>query len=384
MAFVVPALDSCISSASHVPNYSLCLPDQSRRVQLATHLSITDRRHGKLPLFKSDLSPTMADHRSSAIETKMPKTVKVPHLGGIDVSYRMPKPYRQYKPTVVLINSFSATAEVYREQFANEKLTDVMNLVAIEPLGHGDTRAKVSETFTYWDSAIMAIQALDALGIKQTFVLGMSQGGWIAARMALYAPNRISGLILLSTAMDSENERTTKLGSWDGYAELTPLVTSLTSKTEVNDFEPSDDYCNYLVDNGFGKDVDADTRKLWTEIVKKNYQGDAGRKRFREAAVNVRDRDSLHSRLTNIKCPVIWLQGDQDVLFSVKIAEEEIKMFDQSPEPRLIAVKGGPHLISWTHAEEVNTALLEFVSKHSQGMKPSGRALREAVGMVEM
>ena len=80
---------------------------------------------------------------------------------------------------------------MFKAQFADEKLADVMNLVAIEPLGHGDTRAKASETFTYWDSAIMAIQAMDALGIKKAFALGMSQGGWIAARMALYAPDRV-------------------------------------------------------------------------------------------------------------------------------------------------------------------------------------------------
>jgi len=29
---------------------------------------------------------------------------------------------------------------------------------------------------------------------------------------------------------------------------------------------------------------------------------------------------------------------------------------------RLVVVEGGPHAIAWTHAEQVNTALLDFLS----------------------
>lgn len=132
----------------------------------------------------------MADQRSSSIDATMPKTVHVHHLGGIDVSYRMAKSYRQNKPTLILINPFTTSAELYRGQLQNAKLSEVMNLVAIEPLGHGDTRTRATETFTYWDSAVMIHQAMDALGIKKAFLLGISQGGWIAARLALYAPDR--------------------------------------------------------------------------------------------------------------------------------------------------------------------------------------------------
>ena len=63
-----------------------------------------------------------------------------------------------------------------------------MNLISIELLGHGQTRTK-SENFTYWDTAIMNLQVLEALGIKKAFVLGTSQGGWITVRMALLGPN---------------------------------------------------------------------------------------------------------------------------------------------------------------------------------------------------
>ena len=81
---------------------------------------------------------------------------------------------------------FTASVEQYRPQFADERLAGV-NLLAIEPYGHGETRAGYAQ-FTYWDSAIANLQVLDALDIPEAFVLGTSQGGWIAARMAILAP----------------------------------------------------------------------------------------------------------------------------------------------------------------------------------------------------
>jgi pimeloyl-ACP methyl ester carboxylesterase len=118
------------------------------------------------------------------------KIVHVPHLGGIDAAYQMPFPFRAAKPTLVLVNSMTTSSELYRLQFDDRKLNDRMNLLAIEPLGHGQTRAK-SEQFTYWDTAIMNLQVMEALGIKSAFALGTSQGGWIVARMALLAPEKV-------------------------------------------------------------------------------------------------------------------------------------------------------------------------------------------------
>lgn len=122
------------------------------------------------------------------------KTVHVPHLGGIDAAYQMPKAYDSSKPTLVLVNSFTTSSELYKAQYENKALNDAMNLISIELLGHGQTRTK-SKNFTYWDTAIMNLQVMEALGIKKAFVLGTSQGGWITVRMALLAPDKVSLLM---------------------------------------------------------------------------------------------------------------------------------------------------------------------------------------------
>ena len=177
----------------------------------------------------------------------------------------MPHPYDPSKPTLVLVNSFTTSSELYRGQYNNKALTDKMNLLAIELLGHGKTRTK-SENFTYWDTAIMNLQVMEALGVKKAFVLGTSQGGWITVRMALLAPDRIEGIIPLGTSMDYESERTRQLGCWDGVAACTGPIDKWTTTQATSDFEPDVDYCNFLIDIGFGKDVDQAVRDFGVRV----------------------------------------------------------------------------------------------------------------------
>lgn len=118
-------------------------------------------------------------------------TIQVPHLGGISAGYRLSGDgIDATKPTVVLINSMCTTSSLFNAQFNSKSLTDAANLLAIEPLGHGAT-SSVTEHFTYWDSASMALQVMEALGVKKAFALGTSQGGWVVARMALLAPEKV-------------------------------------------------------------------------------------------------------------------------------------------------------------------------------------------------
>jgi len=290
------------------------------------------------------------------------KTVHVPHLGGIDAAYQMPQPYDSSKPTLVLVNSFTTSSELYRQQYANKELTGKMNLLAIELLGHGQTRTK-SENFTYWDTAIMNIQVLDALDIKKAFVLGTSQGGWITVRMALLAPDKIAGIIPLGTSMDYESERTRKLGCWDGVDACTGPINKWTSNDTTSSFEPDDDYCNFLIDIGFGKDCSSDVRNFWQKTIKENYRGDDGRRRARMAAINLRERDGLHGRLFDVRCPVMWLHGTADVVYTVANAEQEIKLFTNAKQAELITVDGGAHFLSASHPKEVDNALIEFIGK---------------------
>ncbi|OJJ88960.1 alpha/beta fold hydrolase [Aspergillus glaucus CBS 516.65] len=293
------------------------------------------------------------------------KIVHVPHIGGIDAAYQMRHPYDAAKPTLALINSFTTSSDLYSLQYEDKTLTDKMNLLAIELLGHGQTRTK-RENWTYWDTAEMSLQVLDALGIDKAFVLGTSQGGWITVRMALMRPEKIAGIIPLGTSLDFESEHTRQLNCWDAPHLLTSHINEWTTTEPTPDFQPDLAYCDFLIEIGFGKDeCPAETRDFWRKAIRENYKGDEGRRRVRMAAINLRDRDGLHPRLSDIQCPVLWLHGTKDVVYSLANAQREIQLFINSPDAKLVPIEGGAHFLSASHPKEVDGAILEFVAKYN-------------------
>ncbi|MEO6881194.1 MAG: alpha/beta hydrolase [Mycobacteriaceae bacterium] len=292
----------------------------------------------------------------------MTEIATVAHLGGSTVGYRLGQPYDPAKPTLVLVNSFSTSVELYRPQFADDQLRQTANLLAIELYGHGATRAGY-EQFTYWDSAVANLQVLAALGIDKAFVLGTSQGGWVAARMALLAPSSVQGIMLLGTSMDYESQRSRDLGCWDGIGFCTPSIEALADPVG-DDWVVPTEFVDAVLGAGLGEDVSPDERVFWHETHQRNYSGDEGRQRLRLATINLRDRDGLHARLDGVRCPVLWLQGTADQVYSVANAQQEIEMFTHA-DAELRVVEGGQHFLSASHPDEVNEAAARFVRTHA-------------------
>ncbi|KAK4222909.1 1H-3-hydroxy-4-oxoquinaldine 2,4-dioxygenase-like protein [Podospora fimiseda] len=292
-------------------------------------------------------------------------TLTVPHLGGTKVGYRLSSPFFPCLSTTVLINSMCTTVSLYDSQFSSDRLDGTTNLLAIEPLGHGSTSCP-SEHFTYWDSAIIAIQLLDALKIDKVFGIGTSQGGWIVVRMALLAPDRILGLLPLGTSMDSESPDSRTKGAWDPLTQLEPFYEKWSSPVTTPEFVVDEIWRGMVASLGFdsGEGVPEETLKFWDETLKEVYKGDEGRKKVRMALICLLERDGLLLRLGDIKCPVYWLQGPQDPVFGLKLAQEQIKLFTGSVEARLTIVEGASHYLNATKPEAVEDALLEMIGRY--------------------
>jgi pimeloyl-ACP methyl ester carboxylesterase len=289
------------------------------------------------------------------------ETITVPHLGTSTVGYRFGEPYDASLPTLVLVNSFSTSVELYRPQFAHPELSGAANLLALEPYGHGQTRSSY-EQFTYWDSAVANLQVLEALGIPEAFVLGTSQGGWVAARMAMLSSRTVKGILPLGTSMDDESPRSRDLGCWDGIAFCTPAIDALAVGVG-DDWVIPGELVDAVLREGFGEDVPPEERSFWHATHQKNYTGDAGRQRLRNISINLRDRDGLHGRLDGVRCPVLWMQGTADRVYSVANAEDEIKRFVNAASAELRVVEGGQHFLSASHPGDVNAAAVEFINR---------------------
>lgn len=161
--------------------------------------------------------------------------------------------------------------------------------------------------------------------------------------------------------MDYESEHSRTIGCWDVFPLGNALIPAWS--TPNPDFQLDDTFLSTLTTLGFGADCDPALRDFWIGETRANYTGDEGRKRARMACINLRDRDGLEGRVADVSCPVLWLQGDADQVYSVKLAEEEIGLFTGSKGAELRVVKGGQHFLSASHPQETVEGVLEFIGK---------------------
>jgi non-heme chloroperoxidase len=63
--------------------------------------------------------------------------------------------------------------------------------------------------------------------------------------------------------------------------------------------------------------------------------------------------------LPKIKVPMLVVQGDADRVLPLDKTCKRLQ--DLINDLQLVVIEGGPHAVPWTHADQVNTALLEFL-----------------------
>ncbi len=69
--------------------------------------------------------------------------------------------------------------------------------------------------------------------------------------------------------------------------------------------------------------------------------------------------EDFRKDLSRVDVPTLVIHGDADRI--VPLSASGAKTAKLVKDARLVIVKDGPHCISWTHADEVNSALLDFL-----------------------
>jgi non-heme chloroperoxidase len=70
--------------------------------------------------------------------------------------------------------------------------------------------------------------------------------------------------------------------------------------------------------------------------------------------------------LPKIDVPILVVQGDADRVLPLEKTGKRLPGMIREAE--LVVVEGGPHAISWTHAEQVNQALVQFIGARAPAM----------------
>jgi len=71
--------------------------------------------------------------------------------------------------------------------------------------------------------------------------------------------------------------------------------------------------------------------------------------------------EDFRDDLVHIEVPMLVIHGDADRIVPIKAPGERTAKLVK--DARLVAIKDGPHAVSWTHAEEVNVELVNFLGK---------------------
>lgn len=68
--------------------------------------------------------------------------------------------------------------------------------------------------------------------------------------------------------------------------------------------------------------------------------------------------------LAKIDVPVLVIHGDSDRVLPFGATAQRLPGFVK--DMRLLVIEGGPHAIAWTHSDQVNAALLEFLEQRKE------------------
>jgi non-heme chloroperoxidase len=81
--------------------------------------------------------------------------------------------------------------------------------------------------------------------------------------------------------------------------------------------------------------------------------------------------EDFRDDLSRVDVPTLVIHGDADRI--VPLTAAGMRTAKLVKGARLVTVKEGPHCITWTHAEQVNSALLEFLGKGKETAQVASR-----------
>ncbi|MBA3867670.1 MAG: alpha/beta hydrolase [Anaerolineae bacterium] len=100
-------------------------------------------------------------------------------------------------PTLILLPGTNFSALSWQHYFT--PLSQNYHVIAVDVIGQPGKSASDRPPFKGNTYAEWLLALLDALAVKSAYVMGHSLGGWLALKLAAYAPQRVTKLILIDT-----------------------------------------------------------------------------------------------------------------------------------------------------------------------------------------
>jgi 3-oxoadipate enol-lactonase len=246
------------------------------------------------------------------------------------------------QPTALLWPSLFTDHRMWRHQIAPLREAGWRTL-ALDPPGHGLSPGP-GHGFTMDECAQTAIEVLDAHDIRAPVVVfGTSWGGFVAPRIALLAPERLSGMVLFNTSAER--------GTSFERARAT-LLTKLLAVAALDEMT-----ARMIVAGLLAPETRQREPELGAELAHRFRTWD--RRRFITTVRSVLvERDPVLDALPEVKLPALIVSGEADrTLPSV----HSQRMAQELPTARHIEVPGAAHLVPLEAPDQANRLILDFL-----------------------
>lgn len=246
-------------------------------------------------------------------------------------------------PALLFMHGFLMDQSMFDPQVA--ALASSYRCIRFDARGFGQTQWD-GQPFSLYDTAADAIGLLNYLGIQQAAIVGMSQGGYAALRLALRYPERVKALVLMSTQSgadpaEGKAQFYQMRDTWKNVGPVPPLVEGVMTAI----IGPK-----------------AETAALWQEWTPK-WQTRTGDQIF-HAMNNLLQRDDITAeQLRKITAPALVTHGDADLGMPIELGEQ---LAQNLPNCKgFVRIPGAAHAANLTHPQIINPPLLAFLAEYA-------------------
>lgn len=254
---------------------------------------------------------------------------------------------------VVLIHGFPLNGHSWERQEA--ALLDAgYRVITYDRRGFGQSdQPSVGYDYNTFTADLDAL--LRHLDLKNVVLVGFSMGsGEVTRYVSQHGTERVSKAVLIGPIppyllQTGDNPEGVPQSVFDGIMDAIRKDRPAYHTAFLKDF--------YNVDVLGGSRVsDEDVRLSWNVAV-----GASARATLACVPTWLTDFRPDVAKLAESKLPVLIIHGDADRILPIEATAARLPAL--LPGSEYVVIQGGPHAVPWTHAEEVNSALLNFLSK---------------------
>jgi non-heme chloroperoxidase len=271
-------------------------------------------------------------------------TVGEENSGNIELYY---EDHGAGKP-VVLIHGWPLNGASWERQVP-ALLAAGLRVITYDRRGFGRS-SKPSIGYNYDTFAADVHEIITKLDLRDATLVGFSMGGGEVARyLGAYGSQRVTKAAFVSAIPPALLKSGDNPGGVDG---------SIFEGIKQGIVSDRPAFLSAFLTNFYNVDVLKGTR-ISDQAVQASWNVAAGASPIGTLACVSAWLEDFRNDLARIEAPTLVVHGDSDRI--LPIAATGQRTHDAVKGSKLVVIQGGPHGLNWTHADQLNAALLDFL-----------------------